>query len=228
MGLIEKSHLNEDCYCCNQAKFKRAPFPKNEGSYVAIAEPFWRIYCDGYGCQRSLGSRSYGGAKGGIVFVCPISGSILVKLYASMKEFPAILYQIFQQIESQGFVCREVLMDTYVVNLSEAAEEVAAMFKARIIPISAGTPQELAYAERAVRSIGEKSRAMLLGAPHLPNLCGEWPISMQEMSLMYYLKLNEEIKPVWNQTSQKTKCGSLVSKSLRVPVSILTNGRTWT
>ncbi len=169
MGLIEKSHLNEDCYCCNKAKFKRAPFPKNEGSFVAIAEPFWRIYCDGYGGQRSLGSKSYGGAKGGIVFVCPISGSIIVKLYATMKEFPAILYQVLQQIESQGFVCREVLVDTFVVNLSEAAEEVAAMFKARIIPISAGTPQELAYAERAVRSIGEKSRAMLLGAPHLPN-----------------------------------------------------------
>jgi hypothetical protein len=46
---------------------------------------------------------------------------------------------------------------------------VAALFKTRIIPISAGTPQELAYAERAVRTIGEKSRAMLLGAPHLPN-----------------------------------------------------------
>ena len=29
MDLIDKSHLNEDCYCCNQAKFKRAPFPKN-------------------------------------------------------------------------------------------------------------------------------------------------------------------------------------------------------
>jgi hypothetical protein len=169
MGLIEKSHLNEDCYCCNKAKFKRAPFPKNEGSFVAIAEPFWRIYCDGYGGQRSLGSRSYGGAKGGIVFVCPVSGSIIVKLYALMKDFPAILYQVLQQIESQGFVCREVLVDTFVVNLSEAAEEVAAIFKARIIPISAGTPQELAYAERAVRSIGEKSRAMLLGAPHLPN-----------------------------------------------------------
>jgi hypothetical protein len=86
-----------------------------------------------------------------------------------MKEFPAILYHFFQQIESQGFVCREVLVDTYVIDLSEAAEEVAAMFKARIIPISAGTPQELAYAKRAVRSIGEKSRAILLGAPHLPN-----------------------------------------------------------
>jgi hypothetical protein len=60
------------------------------------------------------------------------------------------------------------MVDTYVVNLSVAAEEVVAMFKTRIIPISAGTPQELAYAERAVRTIAEKSRAMLLGAPHLP------------------------------------------------------------
>jgi hypothetical protein len=60
------------------------------------------------------------------------------------------------------------MVDTFVVNLSAAAEEVAAMFKTRIIPISAGTPQELAYAERAVRTIAEKSRAMLLGAPHLP------------------------------------------------------------
>jgi hypothetical protein len=61
------------------------------------------------------------------------------------------------------------MVDTYVVNLSEAAEEVASMFRTRIIPISAGTPQELAYAERGVRTIGERSRAMLLGASHLPN-----------------------------------------------------------
>ncbi len=86
-----------------------------------------------------------------------------------MKDFPAILYQVLQQIECQGDVCRELVVDTYVVNLSSAAEEVAATFKTRIIPISAGTPQELAYAERAVRTIAEKSRAMLLGAPHLPN-----------------------------------------------------------
>jgi hypothetical protein len=61
------------------------------------------------------------------------------------------------------------MVDTYVVNFSEAAEEVAAMFRTRIIPISAGTPQELAYAERAVRTIAEKSRSMLLGTSHLPN-----------------------------------------------------------
>jgi hypothetical protein len=61
------------------------------------------------------------------------------------------------------------MVDTFVVNLSEAAEEVAATFKTRIISISAGTPQDLAYAERAVRTIAEISRAIMLGAPHLHN-----------------------------------------------------------
>ena len=168
MELIEKSHLNEDCYCCNEAKFKRAPFPKNEGMFVAVAEPYWRLFVDGYGGQYSLGEESIEGAKGGIICVCPVSGSIILKLYNSLKQFPAILYQILQDVERQGFVCREIMVDTFVVNLSAAAEEVAAMFKTRITPISAGTPQELAYAERAVRTIAEKSRAMLLGAPHLP------------------------------------------------------------
>jgi hypothetical protein len=116
-----------------------------------------------------LGCETVEGAKGGIICVCPVTGSIILKLYATLKQFPAILYQILQEVERQGFVCREVLVDTYVVNLFDAAEEVVAMFKTRIIPISAGTPQELAYAERAVRTIAEKSRAMLLGAPHLPN-----------------------------------------------------------
>jgi len=175
MDLIDRSHLNEDCYCCNQSKFKRAPFPKNEGAYVAVAEPYWRLYADGYGGQKSLGGLSHGGAKGGIVFVCPITGSLILKLYSKMTQFPAILYQVLQQVESQGFICKEIMVDTYVVNLSEAAEEVAAMFKARIIPISAGTPQELAYAESAVRTIGNLSRAMMMGAPHLPK--SMWALS---------------------------------------------------
>ncbi len=65
-------------------------------------------------------------------------------------------------------VCREIYCDTSSVNLSLAVEEVAAMFKVRIIPISGGTPQELAYAESAVRTLGQMSRSMMLGAPHLP------------------------------------------------------------
>jgi hypothetical protein len=49
------------------------------------------------------------------------------------------------------------------------------MFKVRIIPISGGTPQELAYAESAVRTIGQMSRALMLGAKHLPQFC--WGLS---------------------------------------------------
>jgi hypothetical protein len=101
--------------------------------------------------------------------VCPVSRSMILKLYTSLKQFPAILYQVLQDVKRQGFACREIMVDTFVVNLSAAAEEVAALLKTRIIPISAGTQQELAYAERAVRTIGEMSRATLLGAPHLPN-----------------------------------------------------------
>jgi hypothetical protein len=45
----------------------------------------------------------------------------------------------------------------------------------KIIPISGGTPQELAYAESAVRTLGQMSRALMLGAPHLPLFC--WGLS---------------------------------------------------
>jgi hypothetical protein len=58
-------------------------------------------------------------------------------------------------------------MDTHSVNLSADVEEVLALFQVQLIPISAGTPQELAYAETRVKMIRRLSTAMLLGAPHL-------------------------------------------------------------
>jgi hypothetical protein len=79
-----------------------------------------------------MGEESYQGAKGGFVFVCPSSGTIKVKLYASSEQFPAILYQVLQEIEAEGYACREMYVDTFKVNFSAAAEEVAAMFKVRI------------------------------------------------------------------------------------------------
>jgi hypothetical protein len=79
-----------------------------------------------------------------------------------------VLYQVLQEIESEGYVTREIYCDTAAVNLSLAIEEVAGMFKVKIIPISGGTPQELAYAESAVRTLGQMSRSLKLGAPHLP------------------------------------------------------------
>ncbi len=104
---------------------------------------------------------SYQGAKGGFVFVCPVSGTMKVKPYATTKQFPAILYQVLQEIESEGYAAREMYVDTFIVNISKEAEDVAAMFKMRIVPISAGTPQELAYAERAVLTLAQMSRALM-------------------------------------------------------------------
>jgi hypothetical protein len=117
--------------------------------------PYHRLYAEGYGGQRSLGEESYQGAKGGFVFVCPSTGTIKVKLYATSEQFPAILYQVLQEVETEGYACREIYVDTFKVNFSAAAEEVAAMFRVRLVPVSAGTPQEMAYAE----------------APHLDDSC---------------------------------------------------------
>ena len=41
-----------------------------------------------------------------------------VKLYASTKQFPAILYQILQEVESEGYAVRELYVDTFIVNIS--------------------------------------------------------------------------------------------------------------
>ncbi len=47
----------------------------------------------------------------------------------------------------------------------------AALFMVKIVPVSAGTPQEVSFVETAKRVIAGRSRAMLLGAPHLPKWC---------------------------------------------------------
>jgi hypothetical protein len=94
-----------------------------------------------------------------------------VKLYASSDQFPAILYQVLQEIVAEGYACREMYVDTFKVNFSATAEEVAAMFKVRIVPVSPGTPQENAYVESAVITIAAMSRSLMAVAPHLNGSC---------------------------------------------------------
>ena len=50
-------------------------------------------------------------------------------------------------------------MDTHSVNLSKDVEEVLALFQVQMVPISAGTPQELAFAETRVKMIRRMSTA---------------------------------------------------------------------
>ncbi len=99
--------------------------------------------------------------------MCPVSGRINAKIYSTLGQYPAVLYQVLQEIESGGYVTREIYCDTAAVNLSQAVDEVAGMFKVEIVPISGGTLQKLAYAESAVRTLGQMSRSLMLGAPHL-------------------------------------------------------------
>ena len=168
-----KTSLNEDCPICVEAKKRVGTFKRNYefvGHTKGPIQPYWRLYCDGYGGQGSMGDVSYQGGIGGFVFACP-TGSIKTKLYASTDQFPSCLFQVLQEIETEGYVTREVYVDTHSVNLSKATEEVAAMFRVKIIPVSAGTPQEMAYAESAVRIVGQMGRSLMCGAPHLPSFC---------------------------------------------------------
>ncbi len=162
--------LNEDCPVCDQSKMKVEPFPKNDPQLHISNPPFWRTYADGYGAGKrgalegsSMGGESYEDAVGGYVFACPSSGTLRRKLYATTLRFPAILYQFLCDVERQHFFCRELYVDTHSVNLSQEVEDVAAMFKCRICPISSGAPQELAFAESGVRTLAKISRSMLMG-----------------------------------------------------------------
>jgi Fe-S-cluster-containing hydrogenase component 2 len=65
-----------------------------------------------------MGDVSYQGGIGGFVFACP-TGSIKTKLYASTDQFPSCVFQVLQEIETEGYVTREVYVDTHSVNLSK-------------------------------------------------------------------------------------------------------------
>jgi hypothetical protein len=137
--MIKGGELHENCPVCAEGKRKTASYKWNDlyrGQVTQKCKPYWRMYYDGYGGKNSMGTESYQGAVGGFVFVYPSSGTIKVKLYATTKQFPAILYQVLQEVETEGYVYREMYCDTHKVNFSAAAEEVAAMFKVRLVPVS--------------------------------------------------------------------------------------------
>ena len=98
-----------------------------------------------------MGGESTEGAVGAYLFVCVSTGSTDQRLYASHKQFPIALHQFLTRVEAEHFTCHVIYVDTFSVNLSVEAEEVAALFKCVILPVSAGTPQEMAHAESMVR-----------------------------------------------------------------------------
>ncbi len=87
---VKGEGANENCPVCAEGKRNTASFKQNEEYREMVTknlEPYWRMYADGYGGQRSMGEESYQGAVGGFVFVYSASGTIKVKLYATSKQF---------------------------------------------------------------------------------------------------------------------------------------------
>jgi hypothetical protein len=108
--------VHENCPICEDGKRKTKSFKRNDVYRDEVTKklaPYHRLYADGYGGQRSMGEESYQGAKGGFVFPCPSSGTIKVKLYASSEQFPAILYQVLQEIETEGYAYKEIYVATF-------------------------------------------------------------------------------------------------------------------
>ena len=164
--------LNVDCSVCDKAHFKRGTYKRNDPRDHEKDPPCWTCYVDGCGGQESMGGESYEGAVGGFVFYCRSTKTLITnKLCASTEQFPMLLYQFLQDVERQHFRCREIVVDTHSVNISQEAEDVAALFRVKITSISAGTPQENAYAESGVRVLAELPRGFMMGAPHLPKKC---------------------------------------------------------
>ena len=143
--------LKEECPCCDQGKFRVRPFPERINYFPdADVRPWKKVYMDGHGGQTSLGT-TIGGAKKGFLFVDAKSNAWKKTLVISDRQFPAVLRRF----------------DTYSVNISDAAEEVASEFDCAIRPVSAGTPQEMGRAEGAVGELRRMIRASFAAAPHL-------------------------------------------------------------
>ena len=202
--------LNEDNKVGDLAKFKRKKFPKNDPEITMDCPPWWRVYCDGYGGQLSLGSESYEGAVGAYVFTCVSTGSVDIKLYASHKQFPIALHQFLARVEAEHFRCHCIYVDTHSVNLSQDAEEVCSIYCCLILPVSAGTPQEMAFAESKVRVIKQMSTSMLIGAPHLPS--DSWALADK------YTAFIQDFLP---QSTRHNHCPYYLRTGRSVPWSLL-------
>ena len=52
-----------DCDCCDKALFRRGSFPRNTLESKRNYPPFYIVYADGFGGQKSFGKKSIDGAS---------------------------------------------------------------------------------------------------------------------------------------------------------------------
>jgi hypothetical protein len=114
-----------------------------------------------------MGVKSYGGAVGNYIFVDACSGDCTSMLYSSKAQFPDLLERVLIGVLALQYVVRIVRLDGDAVNISARVEMLASEYGFVLQPMSAGSPQENALAEKAVADVTRLARAFMLGAPHL-------------------------------------------------------------
>lgn len=165
---VEVLHrLVEDCAICDKAKFRQAPHPRMLPENRTEYPPYWLIYVDACGGQRSMGVKSYGGAVGNYIFVDVGSGDTQSLLYSTKDQFPALLERYLIGVLALQYIVRIIRLDGDAVNISADVERLANDYGFVLQPMSAGAPEENGFAEKAVGDVTRLARAFMLGAPHL-------------------------------------------------------------
>ena len=178
--------LNEDCVVCEKAKFRKKPHFRQALAMRNLLPPYWRTYLDMFGGQKQYGCPSVGGAIGGLVFVCSGMGAVDCKLYSTKDQFPRLYRLYLDEVRAKDFHVRIVVCDTDIVLISKEVEEINAEYGIIWQLASAGTPQENSLGENGVRRLKETSRALMLGAPHLPkNL---WGLALKHACWILFVK----------------------------------------
>ena len=189
-GLDVRHVLNEDCTECDQAKFKKGTFKRAEAPETRKHyPPYYKLYGDGFGGQKSFGTKSLDGGKGAFIFVCAGTGAISVKLYSSKSQFAVLLKRQLIEIEAMDFFTRILVLDGTGENISKDVRDVCDSFHVVIEYSSAGAPQENARAEKGVQDIGRITRALFVGAPHAPQ--SFWALALLYACIIHFVLPNQ-------------------------------------
>jgi hypothetical protein len=156
--------------------------------------PYHTIYVDGLGGQKSFRVKSYNGtplepsyhgAVGAYVFVDAESDDISVKLYKRKSQFPDLLRSFLLSVLAIHYVVRRVVIDNASELVSQDVSDLAEEYGFILSPAAPYTPQGNSLAENAVGIVCTITRALMLGAPHLPR--NRWGLAIKHAALINHV-----------------------------------------
>ena len=154
----------------------RAGFPKAshknqvKADETRIWKPCEHLCVDAF----ELGCLTIHGARWVFVFTDnKVTKKRFVMLARSRAHYPRVLMRLLGKVKALGWEVRVLRPDGAGELVGEAARTVMAHHDNIHLEVSSPRqPQENGASERAVRSVTEKARVLMMNAPHLPAGCG--------------------------------------------------------